>query len=69
MCIRDSNITNLNGQKIFQTHGLQDGVLPLQGAESLKAALQESGAEYQFVPFNGGHEIPMQVLSAAKAFL
>jgi phospholipase/carboxylesterase len=62
-------IANLNGQKIFQSHGLQDPVLPLQGAESLKTALEASNAEYKYLGFAGGHEVPMEVLGAAGSFL
>jgi|GEM_PF-556078 len=62
-------INHLEGQNIFQSHGLQDTTLPLIGADMLKIALETSKASYQFIGFEGGHEIPAQVLNSAKKVL
>jgi phospholipase/carboxylesterase len=45
---------------IFQSHGNQDMVLPLQFAHALKDHLQDLDLNY--LEFSGGHEIPPQVL-------
>jgi phospholipase/carboxylesterase len=57
------------GLPILQTHGRQDAILPYDGAERLRDLLLGAGAELTFVPFEGGHELPPQVLDAASRFI
>ena len=52
------------GLKVMQSHGRQDPVLPFSLAEKLKGIMEESGMTVNFVPFDGGHEIPMPALQA-----
>lgn len=58
-------------QKIpfFQSHGNHDPVLPVGGARKLFDKLTEMGLEGQWVPFSGGHEIPMNVIADLQKFL
>ena len=58
-------------QKIpfFQSHGRQDPVLPIKGSKKLFEKLSELGLDGQFMEFDGQHEIPPQVISAAQAFM
>lgn len=58
-----------DGQSILQSHGRQDMVLPYKMGEDLKEQLNQHFPQHSFIPFDGGHEIPMPVLSAAKSFL
>ncbi len=48
--------------KIFQSHGRNDEVLSFEYAQLLNTKLIEFGFDTYFAPFNGGHEISMDVL-------
>jgi phospholipase/carboxylesterase len=47
---------------VLQSHGRYDSILPFPLAESLLDLLVEAGADVDFLPFNGEHEIPLGVL-------
>lgn len=47
------------GLPVFQSHGRQDPILPWEGAESLKALLDDAGLETTFYGFNGGHGLDL----------
>lgn len=53
----------------FQSHGVQDPVLPIGEGHKLRDFLQEHGNAHEYVEFNGGHEIPMPVLTQWLKFL
>lgn len=55
--------------RILQSHGRQDPILPFFGAESLRDLLTRNGHQVEFIPFNGGHTIPWQVLQAFSRLL
>ena len=57
------------GLKVFMSHGRADNVLPFDLAERLRADLVAAGLQVTFVPFDGGHEIPAEVLKALGEFL
>ena len=59
----------LSGIPIFQSHGMNDPLLPYALAERLKKELETAGAKVSFVPFRGGHEIPPPVMDGLSAFL
>jgi phospholipase/carboxylesterase len=52
----------------FLAHGRRDPVLPFAGAEALRALLEKSGAEVEWVAHGGGHEIPPPVVTGLAAF-
>lgn len=52
------------GCPVLQSHGLQDSLLPFAPAEWLRDLLSSNGFDVNFVPFNGDHTIPMEVLNA-----
>lgn len=54
---------------VFQSHGMQDEVLPYVGAERLRDALSQSGLAVEWHRFRGGHEIPTPVLQRLGIFL
>ena len=54
---------------IFIAHGRHDGVLPFAIAGSVQAKLQAAGLDVTWLPFDGGHEIPAEVVDALNAFL
>lgn len=55
--------------RIFQSHGVQDAVLPFDEAKALYQNLQQHGHDIAFHEFAGGHEIPDDVLQKLKIFL
>jgi len=57
------------GLPVFQSHGMQDDILPHIGAERLRDALTKSGLMVEWHSFRGGHEIPELVLRALSTFL
>lgn len=50
--------------EVLQSHGRADPMLPFTQAERLRDLLTAAGHRVEFVPFNGGHEIPLGVLDA-----
>ena len=54
---------------VFQSHGLQDPLLSFQAAEQLRDEMREAGLSTDWIPFRGGHEIPMPVLEGLGRFL
>jgi phospholipase/carboxylesterase len=59
----------LKGKPYFQSHGMQDQVLPFTVGQKLNDLLVKGGAQGGFLPFMGGHEIPKLALQKAKEFL
>jgi phospholipase/carboxylesterase len=59
----------LKSVKILQAHGQHDTVLPFVVSQRLNEMLKKGGAEIDWIPFSGGHEIPMPVLMRAKQFI
>ena len=57
------------GLPVFQSHGMQDEILPYLGAERLRDALSQSGLTVEWHRFRGGHEIPEPVLQRLGVFL
>lgn len=54
---------------IFIAHGRQDGVLPFEIMERFQARLKAFGMNVTWYPFDGGHDIPLEVVDAVNAFL
>jgi phospholipase/carboxylesterase len=54
---------------VLQSHGRQDSILPFAMGLALNEFLLEAGAEVDFVPFPGDHEIPLVVLQRTAALL
>jgi phospholipase/carboxylesterase len=59
----------LAGVPILMSHGRNDQLLPFSSAETLRDKLRAAGANVEWVPFAGGHEIPPVVVDAASKFL
>lgn len=57
------------GLPVFQSHGLQDPILPYPGAERLRDALSTAGLAMDWHSFRGGHEIPAPLLDRLGLFL
>ncbi len=57
------------GLEVFQSHGTDDALLPYPVAERLRDLMLEAGLAVEFLPFPGGHGIPMGVLRKLAEFL
>ena len=62
-------IPKRRGLPVFQSHGMQDDILPNIGAERLRDALHRAGLVVEWHSFRGGHEIPELVLQRLGSFL
>jgi phospholipase/carboxylesterase len=58
-----------SGLEFFQSHGEDDPVLPIAGAQKLNTMLVECGLQGELKTFRGGHEIPGTVLRDLKFYL
>lgn len=57
------------GLPVLVAHGRQDDDLAFDAGVALHAALQEAGALTQWLPFDGGHQIPLIVWRVLRKFL
>jgi phospholipase/carboxylesterase len=57
------------GLRVFVSHGRRDDILPFDGSQRLAQAMRDAGLRVTWVPFDGGHEIPIQVVTALNRFL
>jgi phospholipase/carboxylesterase len=55
--------------KTFQSHGIQDPVLPIAEGRKLRDYLLEHNPHHLYHEFSGGHEIPMSILNQWHNFL
>ncbi len=63
-----SKCSERKNEKIFLSHGEQDQVLPSGGTQKLLQLLKQNELLVDFVSFQGGHEIPIQVCTRAKKY-
>jgi len=54
---------------VFMSHGRRDDVLPFDLAVRLRADMVAAGIPVTFVSFDGGYEIPVEVVIALNKFL
>ena len=54
---------------IFIAHGRQDGVLPFATMERFQERLKATGLSVTWFPYDGGHDIPDEVIGALNQFL
>ena len=59
----------LAGLQVLVAHGRQDADLSFGAGEGLRDALLAAGAKVQWLPFDGGHEIPLIVWRALRRFV
>jgi phospholipase/carboxylesterase len=54
---------------VLVSHGQRDSDLSFEAGERLRDFVTGAGAQVTWVPFEGGHEIPLHVWRAARKFL
>ena len=57
------------GQRVFISHGRDDSVLPFFLGEHVRDQLRSSEVAVEWVPFDGGHEIPPRVVASLSSFI
>jgi len=57
------------GLPVFLAHGRRDDTLGFAAALRLERAMRRAGLRVMWVPFDGGHEIPAEVVGALNRFL
>lgn len=62
-------MSKLAGLPVLISHGKNDPMLPYSIADALREQLVAAGALVEWLPFIGGHEIPMSVIAAVSRFL
>jgi phospholipase/carboxylesterase len=51
------------------SHGREDALLPFAASDRLRQVLADAGLDVTWVPFDGGHTIPAEVITRLRAFL
>jgi phospholipase/carboxylesterase len=64
-----AGLPNRKSLPVFQSHGTEDPILAFSAARQLRTYIQNAGLPIQWVEFQGGHEIPLQVLEHLGTFL
>jgi phospholipase/carboxylesterase len=59
----------LRNVPVFMSHGTADPVLPFAVADRFRTGLQAAGVKVTWVPFDGGHEMPMVVIDELNQFI
>ena len=54
------------GLRVFIAHGRRDDILPFDAAERLQQAMRDAGLQVTWFPFDGGHEMPAEVVTALQ---
>ncbi len=57
------------GLPVFIAHGRADPTLPFAVAERLKDALIDAGLDVTWHPFDGGHQVPAEVVDGLNRFI
>ena len=57
------------GLPVFISHGRHDDVLPFSGSARLQQTMRDAGLQVTWLPFEGGHETPAEVVVALNHFL
>ena len=57
------------GLRAFVSHGTVDTLLPFPAAEQLRDLLVAAGLRVDWIPFQGGHELPPPLLEELAGFL
>lgn len=57
------------GLRVFISHGRRDDVLPFDLAARLQSAMRDAGLQVTWFPFEGGHDVPAEVVGALNGFL
>src|SRR5205085_8383656 len=63
------NVARAKGLPVLVSHGKSDADLAFTTGEAVRDLFISAGARVTWVPFDGGHEIPLPVWRALRKFL
>lgn len=63
------HLPRLSDMPVFVSHGTHDSDLAFHAGEGLRDLAMSAGARTTWVPFDGGHEIPLPVWRSLRRFL
>ena len=64
-----ANFARRKGLRAFIAHGRSDPTLSFEAADRMRSEMAAAGIEVTWFPFDGGHEIPTEVVVALNEFL
>jgi phospholipase/carboxylesterase len=64
-----ANYAQRKGLHVFIAHGRADPILSFDTAERMQSEMAAAGMQVTWFPFDGGHEIPSEVVLALNQFL
>jgi phospholipase/carboxylesterase len=63
------NLARRRGLPVFIAHGRSDSTLPFAIADRMRGKLEAAGLAVTWHAFDGGHEVPAEVVRALNAFI
>ena len=64
----ERNFSKRRGLPVFIAHGRADTILPFAVADRFRLKLEAAGVKVTWHAFEGGHQIPEEVIRALNAF-
>jgi phospholipase/carboxylesterase len=64
-----TNYARRTGLRVFIAHGRSDPTLSFEVAEHMQGEMAAAGLRVTWFPFDGGHEIPEEVVTALNEFV
>jgi len=64
-----AGMSRRRGLRVFISHGRRDDMLPFDAADRLQGSMRDAGLRVTWFPFDGGHDMPAEVVVALNAFL
>lgn len=65
----DAVLAHRRGLPVFMSHGRRDEILPFEVADRFRHKLEAAGLRVTWLPFEGGHDVPQEVVVGLNAFL
>lgn len=65
----DHALAHRRGLPVFISHGRRDEILPFEVADRFRRKLEAAGLRVTWLPFDGGHDVPQEVVVGLNAFL
>jgi phospholipase/carboxylesterase len=66
---REANRNKHKALPVFQSHGLQDNILPISTGRALKEFLHSQGLQIDYVEFHGPHTIAYESLQGSATLI
>lgn len=57
------------GMRVLQSHGDRDPLLSFDAAQELRDSMRNAALDVEWIPFRGGHELPISVIEGLGRFI